>query len=187
MIPLSIVGLDLSLTGTGVAEVYLSDDGPQIKVATYGSKGAIQDTLSQRQQRILLLATRIVNTVIDAKPAWVLIEAPAFNSKNGHFHDRSGLWWLVVHSLADRLPDTKIVEATPQAVKKFATGKGNASKDEVLIAMTRRYTEVEFKNNNESDALSLAAIGASYVGHPIVEVPKLHQEALKSIRWPEEA
>jgi len=186
--PLTIVGLDLSLTSTGVAEVYLKDGAAgtesEIKVSSYGTKGKDTATLVERHDRLKLLATRIVNQVIDTKPDLILVESPAFNSRNGHPHDRSGLWWLVVHSLAERR--FRVVEVPIQSVKKYATGKGNASKDEILIAMTRRYAAVEFKNNDESDALALAGIGAAHLGHHLVELPKKNLESLDSVRWGED-
>lgn len=59
--------------------------------------------------------------------------------------------------------------ATPAAVKKAATGKGNAGKAEVLTAMRRRWSYPDLADDNEADALAvltwadvvLAAAGAA--------------------------
>lgn len=50
------------------------------------------------------------------------------------------------------------VEVAPQAVKKFATGKGNSKKDEVMLQVYKRWGQ-EFNNDNLADAFVLAMIG----------------------------
>lgn len=171
-----IVGLDLSLTATGLA--FIRPDSAA-GVQTLKSKGAKDASLAERALRIHNLARDIIIAACTADV--VVIEQPAYNQTGGSHHDRSGLWWLVVDALADE--ELRIVEATPQAVKTYATGKGNASKDEVLAAVVRRYPDVEVANNNEADALVLAAIGARLAGHPIEELPQTHLRALEKVRW----
>lgn len=172
-----IVGLDLSLTATGVADI---TRGAPSTVRTIKSKGAKDATLGDRSVRLHNLAADILTASCIADV--VVIEQPAYNQTGGSHHDRSGLWWLVVDGLA--FEPLRMVEVTPQAVKKYATGKGNASKDEVLAAVVRRYPNVEVANNNEADALVLAAIGARLNGHPIEEsLPKANLDALAKVRW----
>lgn len=114
----------------------------------------------------------------------VVVEQPAFSRSTGSMHDRSGLWWLAVAKL--RSLDRPVVEVTPTARAKYATGKGNAGKDAVLAAVVRRYPDVEVTGNDEADALVLAAMGARWAGHPIDDPPKTHLAALEAVRWPEE-
>lgn len=172
-----VVGLDLSLTATGTA---LIRPGMTTAVQTLKSKGAKDATLGERADRLRKLAREILLPAATANV--VVIEQPAYSQTGGSHHDRSGLWWLVVDALI--FDDLRLVEVTPQAVKIYATGKGNASKDEVLAAVVRRYPNIEVRNNNEADALVLAAIGARLAGQPLEEsLPQLHLRALDKIRW----
>lgn len=172
-----VVGLDLSLTATGLA--FIRPDAPA-SVQTIKSTGAKDASLAQRAERLHGLARDILLASLYADV--VVIEQPAYNQTGGSHHDRSGLWWLVADSL---LPEVdRVVEVTPQAVKKYATGKGNASKDEVLAAVVRRYPDIDVANNNEADALVLAAIGSRLAGYPIEEsLPAAHLDSLAKVRW----
>lgn len=40
-------------------------------------------------------------------------------------------------------------------------------------------------DNNQADALVLAAMGADHYGTPLVELPKAHREALEKVAWPD--
>ena len=105
------------------------------------------------------------------------------NSRNpGSAHDRSGLWWMTVDMIAARgLGFPLVVPPTVRA--KYATGKGNAGKDEVLAAVIRRYPAAQVNNNDEADALVIAAIAARLGGDPIEEsLPVAHLDALKTLR-----
>lgn len=176
-----VVGLDLSLTATGFAGVSL--DGGDIFTSVFRSKGTQTDDLDTRYNRLISLATQIVNSVLKLSPRLVAIEGPAPSRIVGHQHDRSGLWWLVSHSLMGR--GVPMVEVGPTVRAKYGTGNGKAGKDEVVIAVTRRYPSVEFKVNDEADALILAMIAARLLGCPQDRPPKTHLEAMKSLALPE--
>ena len=175
-----VIGLDLSLTSTGLAKV---GEG-SISTQTITSKGKAGDNLLSRQKRLSRLASDVVKEVIAYTPSLVLVEAPSFASAGGHHHDRSGFWWLVVADLY--YLEYPVLEVPPTTLKKYATGKGNAGKDEVVIAVTRRFPDVQFKTNDEADALTAAAIGHRLLGHPIDgDMPKVNLEALKPLVLPE--
>jgi crossover junction endodeoxyribonuclease RuvC len=59
-----------------------------------------------------------------------------------------------------------VMEVTPQQIKQFATGKGNASKSEMVAAYGRSWPDAELGRNVEdrADAAFAAALGAAYVG-----------------------
>lgn len=176
-----IIGLDLSLTATGVAMI---DDGV-VTVSTIRSAGKAAASLEERAGRIARLASQA--SAAAASPLTtadlVVIEQPAFSRTTGHHHDRSGLWWLVVQRCLSE--GAIVAEVTPSGLKKYACGKGNADKDAVLLAVARRYPEVAIRNNNEADALILAAMGADHLGAPIATMPAAHRDALDAVRWPQ--
>lgn len=169
-----VVGVDLSLTGTGIATAA----GVRTIISS-GRKGA---SLRARRARLDEIALAVSNIVESAPTAsLVVIEAPAFSRTTGHQHDRSGLWWLVVDQLlgAGHL----VAEVAPTCRAKYATGKGNAGKASVVSAVTARYG-VQFSDDNTADAFVLRAMGMHRYGFPLATVPKTHAAALEAVQWP---
>lgn len=175
-----IIGLDLSLTATGVAII----DGANALTLTITSAARREAALSDRANRLAEIVAEVLSATLHPEtPDLVVVEQPAFSRTTGHHHDRSGLWWMVVRGLLDWPLD--VAEVTPGGLKKFVTGRGNAGKDEVLLAVARRFPDVEVRNNNEADALVLAAMGADHMGLPLVDMPAAHRAALDAVRWPQ--
>lgn len=163
-----IIGLDLSLTGTGLAD-YNMETG-KFTCETFGTKGKRTDTFEMRGERLRKMADYIVKwaTAGPADPSLVVVEAPSYGSQNGSQHDRSGLWWLVIGELQRR--GIPIAYVAPRSRAKYATGNGNSGKDVVLAHVIERYGEfvedTTIRNDNEADAVTLAAIGARLLGEP---------------------
>jgi crossover junction endodeoxyribonuclease RuvC len=168
-----VVGVDLSLTATG-----LSDGQRTWLIRSKGYKG---DRLNDRAQRLRLLANGVLDSCAGA--CLVVIEGPAFASMSGHMHDRSGLWWLVVDLL--RAEQTPVVEVPPAALKKYATGKGNANKGAVIDATARRFPDIDTgADDNRCDALWLAHMGIDQLTGRSV-VPQAQRDGLAKVAWPE--
>lgn len=109
------------------------------------------------------------------------IEQYAFSSRTAHAHalgEAGGVVRLELHRAG-----VPFVEVAPALVKLYAAGKGNASKEAVLVSAVRRLG-YEGENNNEADALWLLALVLDAVGEPIVTVPAQHRKAVASIRLP---
>lgn len=187
-----IVGLDLSLTSTGAARVdytrgILGPERVTVTLTRVESKpprppmGEQHPTLAQRSTRLRKLAGRITAQAFGAD--LVVVEGPAYGSGTGSVHDRAGLWWLVVGRLTGA--GLNVVEVPPSSLKRYATGKGNAGKDQVLAATIDRYRHhVQVTGNDVADALILAAMGCHWTGQPIEDnLPKTHQAAVKAVRW----
>ena len=182
MTGLAYVGLDLSLTGAGIALALVTEgDAPEIKCKTLGRKGTNSETLAQRWRRIDQLA-RAVDDLVLAVPApigAIAIEAPAYSQSTGKTHDRSGLWWEVYRRVAEQGPT---FEVGTGKVKIYATGKGTADKDEIIASTVRRYPTAPISNNNEADAVVLAAIAARVAGASLEpSMPKTHLRALDGL------
>lgn len=172
-----IIGLDLSLASTGMAEY--TPGGVTVSRIT-SKPGAA--TLPARADRIDRLAADIVH---QCKPAdLIVIEGPSLGqARQAGQHDRAGLWWIIVADLHGW--GRPVAEVPPALVKQYATGKGNASKDTVLAAVIRRYPTVEVTGNDQADALVLAAMGADhYQCSTLPTVPQTHRAALAKVAWP---
>lgn len=180
------VGLDLSLTSTGVVEIDTDDVDEVARVRTVGSKGRADASLYDRGARLDRLRDHIVALALDESgcrpPALVAVESPSIQRAAGSTHDRSGLWWLVVRDL--HAAGVLVAEVAPSARAKYATGKGNAGKDAVLAAVVRRYPDVPVDGNDTADALVLAAMAARALDRPIDDLPKTHLDAMTKVRWP---
>lgn len=177
----TVVGLDLSLTAAGIA-----DAAGQLH--TVGEDGKAGASLDDRRRRLHRQVARVLDVVLagddvhDEWPTVVAIEAPAFSRTTGHQHDRSGLWWLVVHQL-HTWPGVHVVEVGNSARAKYATGKGNAGKVAVASAASHRYGVV-FADDNAADAFVLRAMALDHYGAPLAPVPARNREALASVDWP---
>jgi len=181
-----VVGLDLSLTSTGIAGIPdpMRREVPWVERVTSEPESK-KPTVADRQLRIAMIRLRVLE-VIGTHPRLVVVEQPAFSRTTGQQHDRSGLWWTVVDALIRR--GIPVAEVSPTTLKRYALGKGGGKgtdKDKVLAAVVRRYLDVDVTGNDEADALVLAAMGARALGYPIEEaLPKTHIDALMGVRWP---
>ena len=173
-----IIGIDPSLTGTGIA----SDEG----LHTITSKPG-DTTLTGRSARLTTIVHELDNIVLGVKP-WrfertpnlVVIEAPSLAQKSqAGTLDRNGLWWLIV----DRLHTLGIpvVEVTPSTLKKFATGKGNATKPDMRMALYQR-AGLDCRDDNQVDAWWLRQLGLHIIEDPDrIPLPLTHTTALAKV------
>ena len=176
----TVVGIDLSLQSTGLAAIH-PDGATYVKRVT--SKGSTKDSTAERHIRLLTIGSQVLGFVDQLDAELVVIEAPSLNSKYGHPHDRSGLWWMVAGAILAR--GIPLASAPPMCRAKYATGKGNAGKDDVLTHVVRRYPSVMVSRNDEADALVLAAMGARHLGRPVEDsLPVAHISGLDGVEWP---
>jgi crossover junction endodeoxyribonuclease RuvC len=176
----SVVGIDLSLASTGVALV----TGAAVDIFRIVSKGTKTDTVAERVNRLADITSRILQ-LIPADTDLVVVEAPSLGqSRQAGEHLRAGLWWYLVARL--HLAGHHLVEVPPALLKKYATGRGNAAKDEVLAAVVRRYPHPDVTDNDLADALVLAAMGARRLGFPIeTSLPVANLAAMTKISSPQ--
>lgn len=173
----AVIGIDLSLTATGVAIV--GDASPY--TTTFPSFGHRGDSLTQRAERLRSIVVRVRQRLVSST-ALVVLEGPSVMSKGGSNWDRAGLWWWVAAELTGL--SYPVAVAPPTVVKKWAAGKGNADKAAVAAGVTRLWPDVEPGNDNEFDALAMATMGAQRLG---LQVPSRahHAACLEKVEWPE--
>jgi len=182
---LNIIGLDLSLTSTGLAEVH---DWSLANVHRLKTKGHRGMTVAETSARIAWLVDEIDAWVDGDDVDLAVIEAPSFGSKFGNPHERGGLWWSVAQRLVGR--EIPVATVSPQGRAKYATGKGNSKKDVVEAAVRSAYTDVAWptgKCDDIADAVILAAMGARHLGEPIdpwVDSLPAQLAAMDGASWP---
>jgi crossover junction endodeoxyribonuclease RuvC len=176
-----VVGIDPSLTSTGLALVHL--DGT-VETRRIQSKGSKEATWAERGGRIRRLATQITDPIVPE--SLVVIESPSYASVSTSSHDRSGLWWQIFQGLMGW--QCQIIPVTPAQRMTYAVGKGGGrgtDKDNILAATIRRYPDIDITGNDIADAVILAAIGARLIGQPLeASLPQANLKALNKLALP---
>lgn len=184
----TILGIDPSLSRTAVAALQPG----LITIRDIPTTGTRNDTLTNRAHRLTGI-TELIDAIWDdvtdtghTPIDLVVIEGPSLGQRAqvGTF-DRAGLWWMLVQQIQPLAP---IVEIPPTCRAMYATGKGNAGKDEVMLAAARRYSDVaDITNNDQADALVLADCGWHYLTGESISgkpMPQTHLRALTKVVWP---
>ncbi len=166
---MNVVGLDLSLTATGVADEFGTRT---IKVKSTGMK-----RLSELQSEIMLATGWPYHTDLVAIEGYSMGTA----RQNSHAHALGELGGVVRLALWEA--GIPYVDVPPASLKRYATGKGNAGKAEVLIAAVKRLGYLGH-DDNEADAAWLRAMALDHYGEPVVAMPASHRVALAAIAWP---
>lgn len=152
------VGLDLSLTGTGVVILKNSklEYSELIKSKPAGKRP--KDELI----RIVSIADRIENIIKQntSKVDIVVIENLAFGVRNATaLTQLAGLNYFVRHRcLLNHWP---FLLVAPTTLKRFLTGHGNAQKDVMMLEVYKKYGET-FLDDNLCDAYVLAQVGVMF-------------------------
>lgn len=186
-----VVGADTSLTCTGVAIVDAVESETlavrSIRSAPIDSDAAPYEA---RADRILGIAHAFGDlleryaTDVPAGRLWLVVESRDFQTareKGGSAFDRA--WLTGQFILSARAYGALVAAVTPSTLKVYATGNGRADKRAIVTEVARRY-RVGLANDNEADAVTLAAMGADAAGFPLAFVPPSHNRALESVRWP---
>lgn len=177
------VGIDLSLTATGVAY----SDGQCFEE---GKPGVTSLSVADQIIHLDNLARWAIKLAIDFRPDGVCIEGLDMSRPYGGLIERVVAWWKVVEALS-WVPSLRIWVAQSPQVKMYATGKGSGDKKAVLRAIQAHWPLFDVRNSdNRADAASCALIAAHKLGEPIPAsfsdaggtLPGTHLRALAPVR-----
>lgn len=176
-----VVAVDTSLTSTGLA----SSDGWVSRVRSKPTGRLLED----REVRLREIVDTILLTIQHrGMPDLVVVEAPMYagSKSSASVHDRAGLWWLLVSQV--RAAKVPVVEIPPTCRVKYACGKGNAPKDQVMASAIRRYPQYDVSGNDIADAVVLMQMALDHYGlipdGSLYSVPKTNRTALERVQWP---
>jgi crossover junction endodeoxyribonuclease RuvC len=164
----SIIGLDLSLTSTGVC----SKEGS----FAYQPKTKGMERLANIRDEVMLVVTAQNHPI-------VIVEGYSFSSRNSQSHalgELGGVMRLALHETG-----ISYIDVPPTSRAKFATGKGNASKNEVVSSISAR-TGIVWSGKGADDmcdAWILRQMGLAHLGESEYDWPAVNMAALDKIDW----
>jgi crossover junction endodeoxyribonuclease RuvC len=91
----------------------------------------------------------------------------------------AGLHWVIRHWLHKARIPCAVVQ--PSLRQMYLTGKGNAKKEDCLLAAERRWPDVGFTGTDDADAYTLAHMGADWLGFAPVQMPADRRAVLTRI------
>lgn len=185
------LGVDSSLTGTGLARIYIPPDlpkGAEIASRTRYESSVIQlatiktpkkaGKLLDTSYRISYAIDRIEAAMIDGPPLDAVgLEEIPYGAKGSARTSLTWLWGRVIDLCVRHSLPLYLVNVS--AVKKFGTGNGNAGKDEVMLSMAERFPEAHISDNNQSDALAVGMLVARLELYPVDTMPMKHLDLKK--------
>jgi Holliday junction resolvasome RuvABC endonuclease subunit len=162
---IKVVGLDLSITGTGVAHTV------EGAVCTH----LIKTNPKHRDARLAQIQSEVRVFAQGAELA--LIEAPTPKSPS------SVVSGMVQGAVRLVLLDLGVPYGTlmPASLKKYATGKGTGDKIPMAIAALKR-AGLEFPDDNQCDAFWLWVAANDHLGQPVFDLPQINRESLTKIK-----
>jgi crossover junction endodeoxyribonuclease RuvC len=113
----------------------------------------------------------------------VCVEGYSFASRNSQAHSIGELGGVIRVALWEK--QIPYVEIPPTTRAKFATGKGNAAKTEVMSAISAR-TGIVWSGKGADDmcdAWILEEMGLTTIGHSRFDWPAVNLSALEKIDW----
>jgi crossover junction endodeoxyribonuclease RuvC len=165
---LNPVGLDLSLTSTGFS------CGDLIETISVPIKGP---------ERLVVIRDRIIDLLTSIENPCVCVEGYSFASRNSQAHSIGELGGVIRVALWEK--SIPYVEIPPTTRAKFATGKGNAAKTEVMSAISAR-TGIVWSGKGADDmcdAWILEEMGLTTIGRSRFDWPAVNLSALEKIDW----
>lgn len=162
------IGIDYSTTSTGIAIV----EGNHWQTFTLRSKVS-GSTLTDYYGRIQDLGHDIIAATEPRLGDVIGIEGIAFAAKGRSVDRLHYAWHRTVEFLA-RVQHAEPLVITTNQVKQIATGRGNAQKDDVLLATERRIPQAQVSNNDEADAVWIAVGASILAGSPVINLPAAH-------------
>jgi len=193
-LPIHIAALDLSLARTGWASVRVMEDGIELDhgaLPTTAVPPGSPDYYPLTLARIRRLIDRILEEIMvhdhGNEALYIAIEAASYGTsreKAAQADARAGLRWMVYNHL-EPVADV-VVLIPPASLKLYVTGKGRADKRAIIEAIRAAFPDRWITDDNEADAIGLAAMVARKMGYPIdaFEQP-WHSTALRGMTWPD--
>ena len=164
---MKVMGIDPS-TKTGIV-VMQGDEVLDADVISCGSKNTIERAAS--------ISRQVRGVAKDHKVAFVIIEDYAYHGNKGSLVALAEIGTMIRWRLwVEKIP---YLDAAPNTVKKFVAGKGNAMKDQMRLAIFKRWG-FEHESMDVVDAYAMAKTAQAMIWWE--QALKKDQEALKTLK-----
>lgn len=171
-----VLALDLSLTRTGFAA-----DTDQGLLLGHFCPGKVESTEKSKAERLDAFHTTVREWLREFQPDVVVIEDYSFGSRGRATFSLGELGGNVKRCIYSEGYEFTVV--SPKTVKKFATGNGNADKEDVFRRAIK-LASVEVYNNDQADAFFLYSMAKQYYDGVVISDSKKALEAIDSVDWP---
>lgn len=165
---LKLIGLDLSLTSTGTS---------------IAGKTSVISTKTKGPERLSYVTKNVLQMCLNEKIDCAIIESYSFASRNSQAHSIGELGGCIRMILWEN--SIPYIDVPPTSRAKFATGKGNAGKTEVISAISSK-TGLTFSGagaDDECDAWVLEQMGLAYLGRSEYGWTQSQLSSLEKINW----
>lgn len=173
------IGIDQSLTGFALAAVNV-DKPKQYEIWVYKSdRSGVERLLDIKewiQSKLLFLDENGNLPTNAAMEGTVLASHSALK-----LGELAALVKITLYEMMiSENPDVAVpLQIPPMTLKKYATGKGNAKKQEMMLQIYKRW-DVELNDDNAADAYALARLAS---GSATTEVEKAVVEQIKDVKY----
>ncbi|AYB70550.1 RuvC-like resolvase [Mycobacterium phage Serendipitous] len=183
-----ILGIDTSLAATGLARIDvqpIEDENPLAAyIAVVATVGAPKPTKDKSKRAMARRVNALIEQIEacfegDDRPDAVGMESLAFGARGESAWVLPWIFGRVIELCEKHDVPLQVVATSARA--KFATGKGNSNKQQVLAAMIKLFPEADVSNDNEADALAVGATICHQLGHPILPVTQYRLEVLAGL------
>ncbi|NOQ30176.1 MAG: hypothetical protein GQ570_03540 [Helicobacteraceae bacterium] len=166
---MKVMGLDTS-TKTGVSIIEFIDGEINITAEEIEFKKA------RGLDRCSMIAGAIITLMEEHKPDITIIEGYGY----GNAHTLVTLVEIgtVIRYFLKQY-EMPYIDVTPNTLKKFVTGKGNAGKEMIMMQVLKRWG-YESATNNIADAIGLGMLGGALYGQ--LTMPEISMGALDPVR-----
>ncbi|MGC4946212.1 crossover junction endodeoxyribonuclease RuvC [Streptomyces sp. DT224] len=171
---LRVIGLDLSITSTGVC-------------LPTGATYRIKTRSADADRRLLQIRDALAAELAEHRPHLAVIEDLPTKMHATALKIIGKLHGVVVGALLDA--DVPYAYVSPATLKQYAADHGNADKAR-LAAAAYLVAGVEFADDaggDQCDAWWLRAAGHDHYGQPLFGMPQAQRDRLLKVEWPEVA
>jgi Holliday junction resolvasome RuvABC endonuclease subunit len=179
----TIVGIDLSLNGTGICSDALQSEGSEggkclfTITAGFLFREITFKSVTPRHEKWAKIRG-VIRQATSAPDTVVIIEGYAFGGQGNNVICGAEIGGIVRMDLFTR--DVPFVEVPPSTLKKFVSGKGNIKKN-LMLKEVYRVWNMNLDSDNLADAFGLMKIGQVLLKRETAT--KAQRESLKKVEW----
>ena len=172
-----IIGIDPSLTRTSLAIGSSPDDVKLHSVEVRNFPGGI----GNRFLRYHSIVNQVKAQLIRYDEPYVILEGYGFLSQKAV--DMAEFGSVLRVMLLTYCKEDKLIEVPPKSLKSFTAENGNADKEKMAIAATKRWGMSFAGNHDECDAYCLWRFGRAYFDLD-TDLSEKQMEAIRNVKTP---